>query len=34
LVCGMYPYGWDGDKCPDWESTEGEGANFQNNIFN
>ncbi len=20
LVCGMHPYGWDGDDCPDWES--------------
>jgi hypothetical protein len=20
LVCGMHPYGWDGEKCPDWES--------------
>lgn len=20
LVCGMHPYGWDGDACPDWES--------------
>ncbi|MDX2230377.1 MAG: hypothetical protein NW220_12115 [Leptolyngbyaceae cyanobacterium bins.349] len=20
LVCGMHPYGWEGDKCPDWES--------------
>ena len=19
LVCGMHPYGWDGDECPDWE---------------
>jgi hypothetical protein len=19
LVCGMHPYGWDGNKCPDWE---------------
>lgn len=19
LVCAMYPYGWDGEKCPDWE---------------
>jgi len=19
LVCGMHPYGWDGDRCPDWE---------------
>ena len=19
LVCGMHPYGWDGDDCPDWE---------------
>jgi hypothetical protein len=22
LVCGMHPYGWDGDNCPDWESEE------------
>ena len=21
LVCGMHPYGWEGDKCPDWQST-------------
>lgn len=20
LVCGMHPYGWDGESCPDWES--------------
>jgi hypothetical protein len=20
LVCGMHPYGWDGERCPDWES--------------
>lgn len=20
LICGMHPYGWDGDDCPDWES--------------
>lgn len=19
LVCGMHPYGWDGEDCPDWE---------------
>jgi len=19
LVCGMHPYGWEGDSCPDWE---------------
>ncbi|MEO0406516.1 MAG: hypothetical protein AAF289_04115 [Cyanobacteria bacterium P01_A01_bin.135] len=19
LVCGMHPYGWEGDDCPDWE---------------
>lgn len=22
LVCGMHPYGWDGEKCPDWEQEE------------
>jgi hypothetical protein len=21
LICAMHPYGWDDDKCPDWEST-------------
>ena len=21
FVCGMHPYGWEGEKCPDWEST-------------
>ncbi|MEP0954978.1 hypothetical protein [Microcoleus sp. FACHB-1515] len=21
LVCGMHPYGWEDEKCPDWEST-------------
>ncbi|MGA7934691.1 MAG: hypothetical protein WCA35_14190 [Kovacikia sp.] len=21
LVCGMHPYGWEGEKCPDWHST-------------
>jgi hypothetical protein len=21
LVCGMHPYGWEGEKCPDWESS-------------
>lgn len=20
LVCGMHPYGWEGEQCPDWES--------------
>lgn len=20
LVCGMHPYGWDDNQCPDWES--------------
>lgn len=20
LVCGMHPYGWEGEKCPDWQS--------------
>lgn len=20
LVCGMHPYGWDGENCPDWEN--------------
>lgn len=19
LVCGMHPYGWEGESCPDWE---------------
>ncbi|ACK73476.1 conserved hypothetical protein [Gloeothece citriformis PCC 7424] len=19
LVCGMHPYGWEDDKCPDWQ---------------
>jgi hypothetical protein len=19
LICGMHPYGWDGETCPDWE---------------
>ena len=22
LVCGMHPYGWDSENCPDWESDE------------
>ena len=21
LVCGMHPYGWDEENCPDWEQT-------------
>lgn len=21
LVCGMHPYGWESEKCPDWQST-------------
>ena len=21
LVCGMHPYGWDDDNCPDWEES-------------
>lgn len=21
FVCGMHPYGWDDENCPDWEST-------------
>ena len=20
LVCGMHPYGWDGENCPDWQN--------------
>lgn len=22
LVCGMHPYGWDSENCPDWESDQ------------
>ncbi|NJL00348.1 MAG: hypothetical protein HC838_00905 [Spirulinaceae cyanobacterium RM2_2_10] len=22
LVCGMHPYGWSGDICPDWQTAE------------
>jgi hypothetical protein len=22
LVCGMHPYGWDGEHCPDWEGNK------------
>jgi hypothetical protein len=22
LVCGMHPYGWDGEQCPDWEGNK------------
>lgn len=22
LVCGMHPYGWDGENCPDWEQED------------
>ena len=22
LVCTMHPAGWDGDRCPDWETTD------------
>ncbi|WP_026736643.1 hypothetical protein [Fischerella sp. PCC 9605] len=22
LVCGMHPYGWEGENCPDWEADE------------
>lgn len=21
LVCAMHPYGWEGETCPDWQST-------------
>jgi hypothetical protein len=21
LICGMHPFGWDGETCPDWQST-------------
>ncbi len=21
LICAMHPYGWEDEKCPDWEST-------------
>jgi hypothetical protein len=21
LVCGMHPFGWEGEQCPDWESS-------------
>lgn len=22
LVCGIHPYGWEGDNCPDWRKNE------------
>ena len=22
LVCGMHPYGWEGENCPDWEQEQ------------
>ncbi len=22
LICGMHPYGWEGERCPDWEKKE------------
>ena len=28
LVCGMHPYGWEEEKCPDWESTWPEPPEF------
>lgn len=24
LVCGMHPYGWESEECPDWQSTWGD----------
>ncbi|MBD2021556.1 hypothetical protein H6F43_15355 [Leptolyngbya sp. FACHB-36] len=21
LICGMHPYGWESEQCPDWQST-------------
>lgn len=28
LVCGMHPYGWDDENCPDWEAQEKKSAWF------
>lgn len=33
LICGMHPYGWEGDTCPDWESGEKIDRDF-NSPFN
>lgn len=22
LICGMHPYGWEGETCPDWEKVD------------
>ena len=22
LICGMHPYGWEGESCPDWQQEE------------
>ena len=33
LVCGMHPYGWDGENCPDWEQNTPETSNFDEDIF-
>lgn len=29
LVCGMHPYGWDGEQCPDWEEGRSRGSYYQ-----
>ncbi|MGK7877814.1 MAG: hypothetical protein AB4426_32275 [Xenococcaceae cyanobacterium] len=28
LVCGMHPYGWDDENCPDWEGTRRDSSHF------
>jgi hypothetical protein len=29
LVCGMHPYGWDGEQCPDWEEGQPQSSYYQ-----
>lgn len=33
LVCGMHPYGWDDQNCPDWEATHSNSFDFNNDFF-
>ncbi len=33
LVCGMHPYGWDDENCPDWQKTALDVSDFHEDIF-
>lgn len=33
LVCGMYPSGWEGESCPDWEGGQAKPPYNDNHFF-